>query len=117
MFGDDTNDAPAQPAPPKPKEDKKKKEKPVAKSIIVFDVKIYEETTDLSKLFEKIKQIKVEGLVWNTEPKIIPVAFGMNKLQVGCVIEDAKVSIEDIFELIEGWEEVQSTDTVSFQKL
>ena len=41
----------------------------------------------------------------------------MNKLQVGCVIEDAKVSIEDIFELIEGWEEVQSTDTVSFQKL
>ena len=59
----------------------------------------------------------MDGLVWNNEPKIIPVAFGMNKLQVGCVIEDAKVSIEDIYERLEEWEEVQSTDTVSFQKL
>jgi len=43
----------------------------------------------------------------------------MNKLQVGCVVEDAKVSLEDIFERIETeWTGiVQSTDTVSFQKL
>ena len=55
--------------------------------------------------------------MWNNEEKIVPVAYGMNKLQVGCVIEDAKVSIEDIYERLEEWEEVQSTDTVSFQKL
>lgn len=59
----------------------------------------------------------MDGLVWNNEPKIVPVAFGMNKLQVGCVVEDAKVSLEDVYEKIEDWEEVQSTDTVSFQKL
>ncbi len=41
----------------------------------------------------------------------------MNKLQVGCIIEDAKVSVEDFYEQIEAWEEIQSIDTVSFNKL
>lgn len=41
----------------------------------------------------------------------------MNKLQIGCIVEDAKVSVEDIYEIIETWEDVQSTDTVSFNKL
>jgi translation elongation factor EF-1beta len=41
----------------------------------------------------------------------------MNKLQVGCIVEDSKVSVDDIYEVIESWEDVQSTDTVSFQKL
>lgn len=107
---------PAAPAA-KPAAKKDDKKKAIAKSIVVFDVKVYDQETDLTKLFEKIKQISMDGLVWNEEPKIIPVAFGMNKLQVGCVVEDAKVSTEDIFEQIEGWDEVQSTDTVSFQKL
>lgn len=30
----------------------------------------------------------MDGLVWNNEPKIVAVCFGMNKLQVGCVVED-----------------------------
>lgn len=48
----------------------------------------------------------------------MPIAFGMNKLQCGCVVEDAKVSVDDIYEKIEAWEDtVQSIDTVSFQKL
>jgi translation elongation factor EF-1beta len=48
----------------------------------------------------------------------MPVAFGMNKLQIGCVVEDSKVSVDDIYEKIESWEDVvQSIDTVSFQKL
>lgn len=31
---------------PKPKKEVKKKEKPIAKSIVVFDVKVYEVMTD-----------------------------------------------------------------------
>ena len=75
--------------------------------------------TDLLALFQKIKnEIVIEGLVWNNEPKILPIAFGMNKLQIGCVVEDAKVSVDDVYEKIESWEDlVQSIDTVSFQKL
>lgn len=85
----------------------------------MFDVKVYEQDTDLLALFDKItKEIVMDGLVWNTTPKVLPIAFGMNKLQVGCVIEDDKVSTEDIFEKIESWEDtVQSTDVVSFNKL
>jgi translation elongation factor EF-1beta len=73
----------------------------------------------LNALFEMIKtEILIDGLVWNNEPKILPVAFGVNKLQIGCVVEDAKVSVDDIYEKIESWEDiVQSIDTVSFQKL
>lgn len=41
----------------------------------------------------------------------------MKKLQVGCVIEDDKVSTDDIFEQIESDPLVQSTDVTSFQKL
>lgn len=44
-------------------------------------------------------------------------AFGIYKLQIGCVIEDAKVLTDDIYDKIEAWEEVQSTDSVSMQKL
>lgn len=80
-------------------------------------MKVYEQETDLNELFKKIKTIEIEGLVWNPEPKILPVAFGMNKLQVGIVVEDEKVSLDDLFEKLEEWEEVQSTDTVSFNKL
>lgn len=116
LFGDD----PAPSAPkPKPQPVKPKKEKPAAKSMVVFDVKVYEMETDLNELFKKIKsEITMDGLVWNNEPKILPIAFGMNKLQVGCVVEDAKVSVDDIYEKIEAWDDtVQSIDTVSFQKL
>ena len=87
--------------------------------MVVFDVKVYEMETDLLELFKKItSEIIIDGLVWNNEPKILPIAFGMNKLQVGCIVEDVKVSVEDIYEKIEAWEDiVQSIDTVSFQKL
>ena len=89
----------------------------IAKSILVFDVKIYEAETDLNKLAEKVYEIKMDGLVWNREHKILDVAFGIKKLQIGCVIEDDKILTDDLFEIIEAWEEVQSTDTVTMQKV
>ena len=56
-------------------------------------------------------------MVWNKEPKKIDVAYGIQKLQIGCVIEDNKVLTDDIFTPIEEWEDVQSVDMVSMQKL
>ncbi len=45
-------------------------------------------------------------------------AYGVKKLQIGCVIEDDKVLTDDIFDQILAWEDdVQSVDTVSMQKL
>jgi len=82
-------------------------------------VKIYEEGFDLDGLWEKIqKEVQIEGLVWNPNPKKIPVVGNVFKLQIGCVIEDDKVATDDIFDKITAWEDdVQSIDVVSFQKL
>lgn len=60
----------------------------------------------------------MDGLVWKTEYKKEPIAYGVHKLVVGCVIEDAKVSVDDIQEKIEGFdEEVQSVDIAVFNKI
>lgn len=82
------------------------KKKAAAKSIVVFDVKVYEQEQNLEELAQKIKTtIKLDGLVWNNELQIKPVAFGMNMLELGCVIEDDKVSVEeDIYNKLLEWE-------------
>jgi len=73
----------------------------------------------LDALWKKIKaEVVLDGLVFNNEPKKIPVIGKIEKLQIGCVIEDDKVYTDDIFDKILSWEDdVQSVDIVSFQKL
>jgi len=96
----------------------KKKKEVVARSIVIFEVKVFEQEQDLDELAKRIFQLEIDGLQWRTEYKKVPIAFGMNKLQVGCTIEDAKVPTDDIFDRIQEWEdEVQSCDIVSFQKV
>ena len=81
-------------------------------------MKPWETETDLDALFVKIMTIEMDGLVWKTEYKKDPIAYGINKLVVGCVIEDAKVSTDDLQELIAAFEEdVQSVDIAIFSKL
>ena len=119
LFGDDDNEkVETKPKVVAPKPAPKAKKVVIAKSIIVFDVKVYDTEQDLKALAQRIYKIEMDGLIWNKDLKILPVAFGMNKLQVGCVVEDAKVSIDDILEIVEGWEDdVQSCDIVTFQKV
>jgi len=95
----------------------KKKEVIIPRSIIIFDVKIIEEDQDLDVLAQKVLAIEMEGLVWKKEYQKLPVAYNIKKLQMGCIIEDDKVSTDDLFDKIQAWEEeVQSVDVVSFQK-
>jgi translation elongation factor EF-1beta len=50
--------------------------------------------------------------------KILPIAYGINKLQICCVIEDDKVSSDWLEESITGLEDlVQSVDVVAFNKV
>ena len=114
LFDDDD------PAPKKKttKHAAKKKKPVVAKSIVVFDVKVFEPEQDLDALAKKIFELELDGLVWNKNYKKIPVAYGINKLQIECVIEDDKVDTDDIFDKILAWEdEVQNCDIEVFQKL
>jgi elongation factor 1-beta len=60
----------------------------------------------------------MEGLVWKTEYKKEPIAYGVFKLVIGAVVEDLKVSTDDVQDKIaEFEEEVQSVDIQSFNKL
>jgi elongation factor 1-beta len=86
--------------------------------LILFDVKPYEAETDLDVLFEKIIKIEMDGLVWKQDNKKEPIAYGVHKLVVGCVIEDDKVMVDDLQEkIMEFEEEVQSVDIAVFNKI
>ena len=60
----------------------------------------------------------MDGLSWKTEYKKEPIAYGVFKLIIGAVVEDAKVSTDLVQETIEAMDElVQSVDIQSFNKL
>ena len=98
--------------------EKKAKAAPIAKSIIVWEVKPWGEETNLDELAAEILKISMDGLSWKTEYKKEPIAYGVFKLVIGAVVEDAKVSTDLVQETIEAMEEmVQSVDIQSFNKL
>ena len=68
----------------------------------------------MKELEAKMRAIEIDGLTWGAS-KLVPLAFGIKKLQVNLVVEDEKVSIDDLQAQIEADEDhVQSTDVVSY---
>ena len=97
----------------------KKAKKPavIAKSMITLDVKPWDDTTDLEEMVKLVKTIQMEGLVWGAH-KFLPIGYGIKKLQINLTVQDDLVSVDEVSEKIEGFEEyVQSVDTVAFMKL
>lgn len=88
----------------------------VAKSSIVLDVKVWDDETDLKEVEKQVREVTKEGLLWGAA-KTVPLAFGVSKLQIVCVVEDEKVSVDWLTEQIEELELVQSTDIAAFQKI
>ena len=73
----------------------------VAKTIFIFDVKVYEIEQDLNALADKIrKEIIMDGLVWAADHKLIDVAYGIKKLSISAVVEDSKIDSEDVIDKI-----------------
>lgn len=71
----------------------------------------------MKSLEANMRNITIEGLTWGAS-KLVPVGYGISKLQVNLVVEDEKVSIDDLQAQIEGDEDhVQSTDVAAMQKL
>ncbi|KAI1726121.1 EF-1 guanine nucleotide exchange domain-containing protein [Ditylenchus destructor] len=98
-------------------EKKSKKPGPIAKSNIIYDVKPWDDTIDLKEIEKHVRSIATDGLVWGAS-KILPIAYGLNKLQICCVIEDEKVSSDWLEEQITDNEDlVQSVDVVAFNKV
>ncbi|KAL2818961.1 hypothetical protein BDW59DRAFT_151689 [Aspergillus cavernicola] len=100
---------------------KKKKEakgpKPAAKSIVTMEVKPWDDETNLQELEAGVRAIEKDGLVWGAS-KLVAVGFGIKKLQINLVVEDEKISIDELQADIEEDEDhVQSTDVIAMQKL
>merc|ERR1712243_477724 len=99
------------------KEKKSQKAAVIAKSSIVLDVKPWDDETDMKEMEAKVRTIVADGLVWGAS-KLVPVGYGIMKLQIGCVVEDLKVSVDWLSEEICNFEElVQSVDIAAFQKI
>ncbi|GLV37809.1 eukaryotic translation elongation factor 1 beta [Carabus blaptoides fortunei] len=97
----------------------KKSTKPalIAKSSIVLDVKPWDDETDMKAMENQVRTIIMEGLVWGAS-KLVPVGYGINKLQIMCVVEDDKVSVDLLTEKIQDFEDfVQSVDIAAFNKI
>ncbi|OTF71202.1 glutamyl-tRNA(Gln) amidotransferase subunit B, mitochondrial-like [Euroglyphus maynei] len=87
----------------------------VAKSSVVLDVKPWDDETDMKEVERLVRTIQMDGLVW---AKLAPLAYGIKKLQIVCVIEDEKVSVEELSEKIGEFEDhVQSVDVAAFNKI
>jgi elongation factor 1-beta len=64
-----------------------------------------------------VRAIEMDGLTWGAS-KLVAVGFGIKKLQINLVVEDEKVSTDDLQGQIEEDEDhVQSTDVAAMQKL
>ncbi|KAL6697056.1 hypothetical protein J3F84DRAFT_407801 [Trichoderma pleuroticola] len=93
------------------------KVKPAAKSVVTLDVKPWDDETCMVALEAAVRGIKKDGLVWG-QSQLVAIGFGIKKLQINLVVEDDKVSTDELQEQIQDFEDnVQSSDVMAMQKL
>jgi len=98
-------------------EKKSKKPALIAKSNIILDVKPWADDTDLVEMERLVRTIELDGLVWG-QGKLVPLAYGVKKLSISCVVEDLKVGSDILQEMIEDFKDhVQSVDVAAFNKI
>ncbi|KAJ6808254.1 elongation factor 1-delta-like [Iris pallida] len=96
------------------------KKKESGKSSVLLDIKPWDDETDMKKLEETVRSIKMEGLLWGAS-KLVPVGYGIKKLQIMMTIVDDLVSVDTLIEetlTVEPANEyIQSCDIVAFNKI
>lgn len=71
----------------------------------------------MKALEEGVRAVEMDGLVWGAS-KLVPIGYGVSKLQINLVVEDDKVLMDDLSDKIAELEDyVQSTDVAHMQKL
>merc|ERR1712111_40021 len=97
----------------------KKSKKPalIAKTSVLLDIKPWDDETDMNALTSAVKSIEMEGLTWGAT-KLVPVGYGISKLTIMCTVVDDQVSVEELQEKIEAFEDyVQSCDVAAMNKI
>jgi len=96
------------------------KKKESGKSSVLLDVKPWDDETDMKKLEEAVRSVHMDGLFWGAS-KLVPVGYGIKKLQIMMTVVDDLVSIDTLIEdhlTVEPVNEyVQSCDIVAFNKI
>ncbi|XP_030522649.1 elongation factor 1-beta 1-like [Rhodamnia argentea] len=96
------------------------KKKESGKSSVLLDVKPWDDETDMKKLQEAVRSVEMPGLLWGAS-KLVPVGYGIKKLQIMMTIVDDLVSVDTLIEehlQVEPINEyVQSCDIVAFNKI
>lgn len=67
----------------------------------------WDDETDMAKMEECVRSIHMDGLVWGAS-KLVPVGYGIKKLQIQCVVEDDKVGTDILEEEITKFEDYVS---------
>jgi elongation factor 1-beta len=71
----------------------------------------------MKQLEAHVRSIEKDGLVWGGS-KLVPVGYGVSKLQINLVVEDDKISLDELQDQIAEFEDyVQSSDIAAMQKL
>lgn len=65
---------------------------PIAKSNVILDIKPWDDETDMKAMEDAVRTIEMDGLKWGLS-KLVPLAYGIKKLQIVCVVEDEKGSL------------------------
>ncbi|KAI1310246.1 Translation elongation factor 1 beta [Mortierella claussenii] len=93
------------------------KPKTIAKSMCTLDVKPWDDETNMAELEAHVRGIEMEGLLWG-QSKLVPIGYGIKKLQINCVIEDELVSLDALEEkIMEAEDHIQSMDMAAMQKI
>merc|ERR1712226_1816168 len=123
LFGDDDEKEEAAAAKLKEErikaytEKKSQKKQIIAKSNVILDIKPWDDETDMAELEKCVRSIVMDGLLWGTG-KLVAVGYGIKKLTIATVVEDDKVSVEELEEKITEFEDyVQSVDIAAFNKI
>ncbi|KAK6936920.1 Translation elongation factor EF1B, beta/delta subunit, guanine nucleotide exchange domain, partial [Dillenia turbinata] len=111
LFGDETEE-----------EKKAAKERDAAKKSAKKkeNVKPWDDETDMKKLEDAVCSVQMPGLPWGAS-KLIPVGYGIKKLQIMMTIVDDLVSVDNLVEehltVEPNSEYIQSCDIVAFSKI
>merc|ERR1712224_969328 len=85
-------------------EKKAKKPALIPKSSIVLDVKPWDDETDMAEMERLVRTVAIDGMVWGWS-KLVPLAYGIKKLQISCVVEDDKCGSDILIETIQEFED------------
>lgn len=71
----------------------------------------------MKELEKAVRSCTKDGLTWGAST-LVPIGYGIKKLQINLVVEDEKVSIDELQDQLAEFEDyVQSSDVAAMQKL